>query len=55
MRNHLIIYAKRPLPGYAKTRLGAGIGMESSAGVYARLLYSYLNDILHQHSPSFEY
>ncbi|TFG70393.1 MAG: glycosyltransferase [Anaerolineales bacterium] len=52
MRNHLIIYAKRPLPGYAKTRLGAEIGIESSAGVYARLLYSYLYDLLHQKSPS---
>lgn len=45
-RHHLIVYAKRPLPGYAKTRLGQGIGMEEAAGVYARLLYSYLIDLL---------
>ncbi|MDX9954225.1 MAG: TIGR04282 family arsenosugar biosynthesis glycosyltransferase [Anaerolineae bacterium] len=44
---HLIVYAKRPLPGYAKTRLAAGIGVEEAAGVYARLLYGYLLDLLH--------
>ena len=44
-QQHLIIYAKRPLPGYAKTRLGASIGPEQAAGVYARLLYDYLLDI----------
>ncbi len=42
---HLIVYARRPLPGYAKTRLGAGIGAEPAAGVYARLLYGYLHDL----------
>ena len=46
MRRHLIVYAKRPLPGYAKTRLGAAIGAEQAAGVYARLLYTYLLDLL---------
>lgn len=46
MRQHLIVYAKRPLPGYAKTRLGAAIGAEQAAGVYARLLYDYLLDVL---------
>jgi len=45
VRRHLIVYAKRPLPGYAKTRLGAGIGDEQAAGVYARLLYAYLLDL----------
>ena len=45
MKKHLIIYAKRPLPGYAKTRVGSAIGMEASAGVYARMLYSFLFDI----------
>lgn len=45
LQRHLIIYAKRPLPKYAKTRLGAAIGMEQSAGVYARLLYAYLLSI----------
>ena len=47
MKQHLIVYAKRPLPGYAKTRLAAGIGGEEAAGVYARLLYGYLFDLLH--------
>jgi rSAM/selenodomain-associated transferase 1 len=46
LNHHLIIYAKRPLPGYAKTRLGKGIGMENAAGFYARLLYGYLMDLL---------
>jgi rSAM/selenodomain-associated transferase 1 len=46
LRRHLVIYAKRPLPGYAKTRLGASIGEEQSAGIYARLLYAYLLDLL---------
>lgn len=46
LKRHLIIYAKRPLPGYAKTRLGAAIGAEQAAGVYARLLYNYLLDLL---------
>ncbi len=44
--NTLIIYAKRPLPGHAKTRLGQAIGAEQAAGVYARLLYGYLHDVL---------
>ncbi len=46
MRQHLIIFAKRPIAGYAKTRLGQAIGPEASAGVYARLLYGYLHSIL---------
>jgi len=41
------VYAKRPLAHYAKTRLGAVIGAEQAAGVYARLLYTYLLDLLH--------
>ncbi len=51
MKQHLIVYAKRPLPGYAKTRLGADIGAEQAAGVYARLLYAYLLDLLHAAVP----
>jgi rSAM/selenodomain-associated transferase 1 len=46
MKRHLIVYAKRPLSGYTKTRLGADIGAEQAAGVYARLLYTYLLDLL---------
>ena len=45
MNNHLIVYAKRPIAGYTKTRLAAGIGAEGAAGVYARMLYSLLFDI----------
>ena len=46
MKKHLIAYAKRPLPGYAKTRLGEGIGFEESAGVYARFLYHCLLELV---------
>jgi rSAM/selenodomain-associated transferase 1 len=42
LSRRLIVYAKRPLPGYAKTRLGKALGAEQAAGVYARLLYTYL-------------
>lgn len=44
---YLIVYAKRPLPGCAKTRLGKGIGTENAAGLYARLLYGYLIDLVY--------
>jgi len=47
VKRHLCVYAKRPQPGYAKTRLGAAIGAEQAAGVYARLLYTYLLDLVH--------
>ena len=46
MKRHLIVYAKCPLPGGAKTRLGATLGQTAAAGVYARLLYGYLLDLL---------
>lgn len=46
MKKHLIAYAKRPLPGYAKTRLGEEIGLEESAGVYARFLYRCLLELV---------
>lgn len=45
-RNRVIVFAKQPLPGYAKSRLGADLGEEESAGVYARLLYSYLHSLM---------
>ncbi len=51
MKQRLIVYAKRPFPGYAKTRLGADIGVEQAAGVYARLLYAYLLDLLRAAVP----
>jgi uncharacterized protein len=46
MKKHLIAYAKKPWPGYAKTRLGEKIGYDESAGVYARLLYSCLMELV---------
>lgn len=46
MKKHLIVYAKRPLAGYAKTRLGEKIGLEESAGIYARLLYQCLLELV---------
>ena len=46
MKNHLIVYAKRPLAGYAKTRLGEKIGFEESAGIYARFLYQSLLELV---------
>lgn len=45
MNNHLIVYAKRPIAGYTKTRLAAGIGAEQAAGVYARMLYTFLAEL----------
>ncbi len=54
MKRKLIVYAKRPLPGIAKTRLGASIGLEEAAGVYARLLYQYLMELLHADFPDTE-
>ena len=50
----LIVYAKRPSAGRAKTRLGAGIGDAAAAGVYARLLYGYLADLLRTPLPGTE-
>lgn len=46
MGKHMIIYAKRPFPGYAKTRLGKSIGEEEAAGLYARLLYRCLLELI---------
>jgi hypothetical protein len=46
VNRHLIVYAKCPLPGGAKTRLGSTLGHVEAAGVYARLLYGYLFGLL---------
>lgn len=46
MKYHLIVYAKCPIPNHAKTRLGRVIGEEAAAGVYARLLYAYILELL---------
>ncbi len=45
VRQHLVIFAKRPLPNHAKTRLGAEIGCEQAAGVYARIVYKLLIEV----------
>jgi len=46
LKNHLIVFAKRPLAGHAKTRLGEKIGLEESAGIYARFLYQSLFELV---------
>lgn len=51
MRRCLIVYARAPLPERTKSRLGAGLGAEAAAGVYARLLYGYLYDLLRTPLP----
>ncbi len=51
MRRCLIVYARFPLPKRSKTRLGAGLGAEAAAGIYARLLYGYLYDLLRAPLP----
>ena len=38
---------KRPLPGHAKTRLGAPLGHDEAADTNARLLYAHWIDALH--------
>lgn len=45
MTHRLVVFARAPLPGQAKTRLAASIGEAQAAGVYARLLYTYLLDL----------
>jgi hypothetical protein len=50
-KEHLIIYAKAPRAGYAKTRLAATLGNVGASGVYARLLYAYLFDLLETYIP----
>ena len=46
MNKHLIVYVRKPEAGRSKTRLGARIGHQQAAGVYTRLLFSYLSDLL---------
>jgi rSAM/selenodomain-associated transferase 1 len=45
MKKQVIAFAKKPVAGYAKTRLGETIGFEEAAGVYARLLYHCLLEL----------
>jgi uncharacterized protein len=45
LNKHVIVYARKPEAGKSKTRLGASIGNEQAAGVYARILFSFLADL----------
>jgi hypothetical protein len=45
MTRRLIVFARAPLPGEAKTRLADAIGETAAAGVYARMLYGYLLEL----------
>jgi len=47
LNKQLIIYARKPEAGKSKTRLGARIGHQQAAGVYARILYTYLGDLIY--------
>jgi hypothetical protein len=50
----LIVFARAPLPGDAKSRLAESIGETPAAGVYARLLYGILLDLLDAEGPEVE-
>jgi rSAM/selenodomain-associated transferase 1 len=45
MKKRVLAFAKKPVAGYAKTRLGETTGFEEAAGVYARLLYGCLLEL----------
>ncbi|MBS3784887.1 MAG: TIGR04282 family arsenosugar biosynthesis glycosyltransferase [Anaerolineae bacterium] len=49
MTRRLIVFARAPLPGEAKTRLASAVGEREAAGVYARLLYRYLLALAQAH------
>lgn len=44
------VFAKAPLPGHVKTRLGADLGMEQAASVYESILRSVLSRFMKQTS-----
>ena len=44
-KRRLIVYARWPHAGRAKTRLAKGIGAKEAVGVYARLLFGYLCEL----------
>lgn len=54
MSRQLIVFARAPLPGIAKSRLGKSIGETSAAGVYARLLFDLLLDLASAEGPDVE-
>ena len=53
MKRHVIVFARYPLPGRVKTRLAAALGERPAAGIYARLLYTYLLDLVHANHAAF--
>lgn len=40
------VFAKAPIPGHAKTRLGEEVGMERAAAVYESILRSFLSHLM---------
>jgi hypothetical protein len=54
MRRRLIVFARAPLPGVAKSRLAESIGETPAAGVYARLLYGLLLELAEAEWPDVE-
>jgi rSAM/selenodomain-associated transferase 1 len=46
VENRVIVYVRRPWPGRCKTRLASSIGWDEAAGVYARLVYGYLDRLI---------
>ncbi len=54
MKRRLVIFAKYPLPGHVKSRLAADLGLAAAAGVYARLLYTYLLRLVEAPLPGIE-
>ena len=53
VKRHLIVFARYPLPGHTKTRLASTLGERSAAGIYARLLYTYLLDLIQANRSAF--
>ncbi len=47
MKPAVAVFAKAPLPGHAKTRLGAGLGMARAARLYERMLRAQLDRLQH--------
>jgi len=43
--NTLIIFAKAPVPGQVKTRLGADLGMVEASRIYERVLHQLMHEI----------
>jgi len=49
-----MIFAKAPLPGEVKTRLGKSVGMRRAAMIYQKMLYQFLKKIDQCHFCSIE-